>query len=71
MSNSSNRDCICRFYLVNGYENQIFVKTKCKNDFLVDDVLGLGSGRTRIGFDVGGSSGSIVAVLAERNVIVI
>ncbi|RYR51224.1 hypothetical protein Ahy_A06g026255 isoform B [Arachis hypogaea] len=50
-----------------------FVKVKSKNDFLVDDVLDLGSsnGGVRIGFDIGGGSGTFAARMAERNVTVI
>ncbi|CAI8600085.1 unnamed protein product [Vicia faba] len=66
-----NRDCVHCFDLVNGYENQRFVKSKSKNDFLVDDVLQLGNGGIRIGFDIGIGSGSFAAVMAERNVTVI
>lgn len=66
-----NKDCIHCFDLVNGYENQRFVKSKSKNDFLVEDVLKLGNGGIRIGFDIGIGSGSFAAVMAERNVTVI
>ncbi|CAI8616197.1 unnamed protein product [Vicia faba] len=66
-----NRDCVHFFDLVNGYENQRFVKSKSKNDFLVDGVLQLGNGGIRIGFDIGIGSGSFAAVMAERNVTVI
>ena len=66
-----NRDCVHCFDLVNGYENQRFVKSKSKNDFLVDDVLQLGNGGIRIGFDIGIGSGSFAAVMSERNVTVI
>ncbi|KAK7283401.1 hypothetical protein RIF29_12895 [Crotalaria pallida] len=66
------RDCIGCFDLVNGYENQRFIKSRSKNDFLIDDVLGLGSGGIRIGFDVGvGGSGTFAARMADRNVTVI
>ncbi|KAJ0025664.1 hypothetical protein Pint_09120 [Pistacia integerrima] len=54
-----------------GYENQRYVKARSKNDFLIDDVLGLGSGGIRIGFDIGGGSGTFAARMAERNVTVI
>ncbi|XP_027356084.1 uncharacterized protein LOC113865599 isoform X1 [Abrus precatorius] len=66
-----SRDCIGCFDLVNGYENQRFFKSRSKNDFLVDDVLALGSGGIRIGLDVGGGSGSFAATMAERNVTVV
>ncbi|XP_004499234.1 probable methyltransferase At1g29790 [Cicer arietinum] len=67
-----SRDCIGCFDLVSGYENLRFVKAKSKNDFLVDDVLALGgSGGIRIGFDIGGGSGSFAARMAEKNVTVI
>lgn len=59
------------FDLVNGYENQRFVKSRSKNDFLVDDVLALGNGGIRIGFDIGIGSGSFAAVMAERNVTIV
>ncbi|RVX03399.1 hypothetical protein CK203_019820 [Vitis vinifera] len=48
-----------------------FVKARGKNDFLIDDVLALGSGGTRTGFDIGGGSGTFAARMAERNVTVI
>ncbi|MED6122824.1 hypothetical protein PIB30_043502 [Stylosanthes scabra] len=71
-----SRECIGCFDLVkNGNENQRFVKVKSKTDFLVDDVLDLGSssnnGGVRIGFDIGGGSGTFAARMAERNVTVI
>lgn len=66
-----SRDCIGCFDLTNGYENQRFVKARSKNDFLIDDVLALGSGGIRIGFDIGGGSGSFAARMADRNVTVI
>lgn len=66
-----NRDCVNCFDLVNGYENQRFVMTRGKNDFLIDDVLALGIGGIRIGFDIGGGSGTFAARMAERNVTVI
>ncbi|CAL0305863.1 unnamed protein product [Lupinus luteus] len=65
------RDCIGCFDLVNGSENQRFIKARSKNDFLIDDVLVLGSGGIRIGFDVGGGSGTFAARMADRNVTVI
>ncbi|KAK7351744.1 hypothetical protein VNO77_11414 [Canavalia gladiata] len=66
-----SRDCIGCFDLVNGYENHRFVKSRSKNDFVVDDVLALGGGGIRIGLDVGGGSGSFAATMAERNVTVV
>ncbi|CAL0322357.1 unnamed protein product [Lupinus luteus] len=66
-----SRECIGCFDLVNGYENKRFIKAKSKNDFLVDDVLALGSGGIRIGFDLGGGSGSFAATMADRNVTVV
>ncbi|KAK9165233.1 hypothetical protein Scep_000424 [Stephania cephalantha] len=48
------------------------VKGRSKNDFVVDDVLGLGGiGRVKIGLDVGGGSGEFAARMAEKNVTVI
>lgn len=67
-----SRDCVNCFDLVSGgNENQKFVKAKSKNDFLVDDVLALGNGGIRIGFDIGGGSGSFAARMFDRNVTVI
>lgn len=65
------RECIGCFDLVNGYENQRYVKARGKNDFVIDDVLALASGGIRIGFDIGGGSGSFAARMADRNVTVI
>ncbi|CAH8383365.1 unnamed protein product [Eruca vesicaria subsp. sativa] len=63
-------DCFGCFEL--GNEKDRFVKIKWKNDFLIDDVLSLGNGKIRIGFDVtGGGSGTFAARMAERNVTVI
>lgn len=62
-------DCVGCFDL--GSEKDRFVKVKGKNDFLVDDVLGLANGKIRIGFDVSGGSGTFAARMAERNVTVI
>lgn len=59
------------FDLVNGADNQRFVKARSKNDFVIDDVLGLGGGGIRIGFDIGGGSGTFAARMAERNMTVI
>ncbi|XP_057961759.1 probable methyltransferase At1g29790 [Malania oleifera] len=66
-----SRDCVGCFDLGNGYENQRFVTARSKNDFVIDDVLAMGSGGMRIGFDIGGGSGSFAARMAERNVTVI
>ncbi|XP_057502340.1 probable methyltransferase At1g29790 [Actinidia eriantha] len=66
-----NKDCVGCFDLANGYENQRYVKARRKNDFLIDDVLALGSGGIRIGFDLGGGSGTFAAIMAERNVTVV
>ncbi|GAV67850.1 Methyltransf_29 domain-containing protein, partial [Cephalotus follicularis] len=66
-----SRDCVGCFDLVNGNENQRFVKIRGKNDFLIDDVLALGGGGIRIGFDIGGGSGTFAARMAERNVTMI
>ncbi|CAF1920307.1 unnamed protein product [Brassica oleracea] len=42
-----------------------------ENDFLIDDVLGLGTGKIRIGLDLSGGSVTFAARMAERNVTVI
>ncbi|CAN1266316.1 Probable methyltransferase At1g29790 [Linum perenne] len=63
-----SRECVGCFDLS---ENLKYVKAKWKNDFVVDDVLGLGSGGIRIGFDIAGGSGTFAARMAERNVTVI
>ncbi|KAG9443082.1 hypothetical protein H6P81_018936 [Aristolochia fimbriata] len=55
----------------NGYEKQKWVKPRGKNDFLADDVLALGGGGIRIGFDIGGDSGHFAAVMAVKNVTII
>ncbi|KAJ4702086.1 S-adenosyl-L-methionine-dependent methyltransferases superfamily protein [Melia azedarach] len=70
-SKKLSRECVGCFDLVNGNENQRYVKARGKNDFLIDDVLALGSGGIRIGFDIGGGSGTFAARMAERNVTVI
>ncbi|XP_048605158.1 probable methyltransferase At1g29790 [Brassica napus] len=54
-----------------GSEKDRFVNAKWKNDFLIDDVLGLGTGKIRIGLDLSGGSGTFAARMAERNVTVI
>ncbi|XP_058725364.1 probable methyltransferase At1g29790 [Vicia villosa] len=67
-----SRDCVNCFDLASGgNENQRFLKGKSKNDFLIDDVLGLGNGGIRVGFDIGGGSGSFAARMFDRNVTVI
>ncbi|PON70763.1 S-adenosyl-L-methionine-dependent methyltransferase superfamily protein [Parasponia andersonii] len=66
-----SRDCSDCFNLVNGTESQKFVKARSKNDFLIDDVLALGYGGIRVGFDIGGGSGNFAARMAEKNVTVI
>ncbi|KAL1815731.1 hypothetical protein ACET3Z_018305 [Daucus carota] len=70
-SKKLNRDCAGCFDLVNGYEKEKFVKGRGKNDFLIEDVLALGSGGTRIGFDIGGGSGTFAARMADKNVTVV
>ncbi|KAL3505378.1 hypothetical protein ACH5RR_035219 [Cinchona calisaya] len=70
-SKKLNRDCAGCFNIINGYETQKYVKVRGKNDFLVDDVLAMGSGGIRIGFDIGGGSGTFAARMAERNVTIV
>ncbi|KAF5740834.1 S-adenosyl-L-methionine-dependent methyltransferases superfamily protein [Tripterygium wilfordii] len=70
-SKKSSRECAACFDLVNGSETQRFLKPRSKNDFVIDDVLSLGGGGIRIGFDIGGGSGTFAARMAERNVTVI
>ncbi|KAK1391195.1 S-adenosyl-L-methionine-dependent methyltransferase superfamily [Heracleum sosnowskyi] len=70
-SKKLNRDCAGCFDLVNGYEKERFVKGRGKNDFFIEDVLALGSGGTRIGFDIGGGSGTFAARMAEKNVTIV
>lgn len=65
------RDCVGCFDLSNGNENQRFVKGKGKNDFVIDDVLGMGVEGIRIGLDIAGGSGTFAARMAEKNVTVI
>ncbi|KAK4768690.1 hypothetical protein SAY87_003831 [Trapa incisa] len=65
------RECAGCFDLVSSYEPQKFVKARGKNDFLIDDVLAMAGGSVRIGFDIGGGSGTFAARMAERNVTVI
>ncbi|KAL6982709.1 hypothetical protein U1Q18_016097 [Sarracenia purpurea var. burkii] len=66
-----NRDCAGCFDLVNGFENQRFIKARSKIDFLIDEVIALGSGGIRTGFDLGGGGGTFAARMAERNVTVV
>ncbi|EYU38830.1 hypothetical protein ABFS82_03G068100 [Erythranthe guttata] len=68
-----NRDCAGCFDIVKGYETQKYVKGRSKNDFLIDDVLAMvvGGGGIRIGFDIGGGSGTFAARMAERNVTIV
>ncbi|CAK9178435.1 unnamed protein product [Ilex paraguariensis] len=70
-SKKLNRDCAGCFDIVKGYETQKYVKARSKNDFLIDDVLVMGSDGIRISFDIGGGSGTFAARMAERNVTVI
>lgn len=64
-------DCANCFDLANGMENQRWVKARGKNDFLIHDVLAMANRNIRIGFDLGGSSGSFAARMAEKNVTII
>ncbi|GMH13662.1 hypothetical protein Nepgr_015503 [Nepenthes gracilis] len=66
-----NKNCAGCFDFANGYENQRFVKARGKNDFLIDDVLAMGSGGIRIGLDIGGGSGTFAARMAEKNVTIV
>lgn len=66
-----NRDCAGCFDILKGYETQKYVKPRGKNDFLIDDVLAMGRGAIRIGFDIGGGSGTFAARMAEKNLTVI
>lgn len=70
-SKKLGKDCVGCFDLGNGYENQKFVKVRGKNDFLIDDVLGMGGEGIRIGLDIAGGSGTFAARMAEKNVTVI
>ncbi|XP_058097693.1 probable methyltransferase At1g29790 [Magnolia sinica] len=65
-------DCIGCFDLTDGgLEKQRWIKARGKNDFVIDDVLAMGGGNIRIGFDLGGGSGTFAARMAERNVTVV
>lgn len=55
----------------NGFDKLAFTKPRGKNDFSIDDVLGLSGGRARIGFDIDGGSGNFAARMAEKGVTVI
>ncbi|XP_073275774.1 probable methyltransferase At1g29790 [Primulina huaijiensis] len=66
-----NRDCAGCFDIVEGYETQRYVKARSKNDFLIDDVLVMAKDGVRIGFDLGGGSGTFAARMAEKNVTVV
>ncbi|KAF9609588.1 hypothetical protein IFM89_017450 [Coptis chinensis] len=59
-------DCVGCFDLVNGTEKYRFGQAKSNNDFLVDDVMDLGSGGIRIGLDIGGGSGTFAAMMHGR-----
>ncbi|MQL76212.1 hypothetical protein Taro_008595 [Colocasia esculenta] len=54
----------------NGFDRQMWVKPRGKNDFLIDDVLALGGG-IRVGFDIGGEAGNFAARMAEKNVTIV
>ncbi|KAE8679846.1 auxin response factor 5-like isoform X1 [Hibiscus syriacus] len=68
---SNSKNCVGCFDLVKGYETERYVKARSKIDFLMDDVLAMENGGIRIGFDIGGGSGTFAARMAERNVTVI
>ncbi|KAG9140260.1 hypothetical protein Leryth_014712 [Lithospermum erythrorhizon] len=70
-SKKLNRDCAGCFDIVKGYETQKYLKPRGKNDFLINDVLAMGNGGIRIGFDIGGGSGTFAARMAEKNVTVV
>ncbi|KAG0453786.1 hypothetical protein HPP92_025090 [Vanilla planifolia] len=52
-------------------DTQMWVKPRGKNDFLINDVLALGGGGIRIGFDIDGGAANFAARMAERNVTII
>ncbi|XP_008776887.1 uncharacterized protein LOC103696936 [Phoenix dactylifera] len=56
---------------LNGIDKQMWIKPTGKNDFLIDDVLALGGGGIRIGFDINGGAGNFAARMAERNVTIV
>nr|GME20095.1 S-adenosyl-L-methionine-dependent methyltransferases superfamily protein [Ipomoea batatas] len=67
-----NRDCAGCFDILKGYETQKYVKPRGKNDFLIEDVLSMGgNGAIRIGFDIGGGSGTFAARMSEKNLTII
>ncbi|KAG9147053.1 hypothetical protein Leryth_005294 [Lithospermum erythrorhizon] len=66
-----NRDCAGCFDIVKGYETQKYVNPRGKNDFFIDDVLAMGNGGIRVGFDIGGGSGTFAARMFERGVTVV
>ncbi|KAL9663801.1 hypothetical protein QQ045_019192 [Rhodiola kirilowii] len=70
-SKQLSRDCVNCFNLTNGNENQRYVRARSKYDIIIDDVLAMGSGGIRLGFDVGGGSGNFAARMAERSVTVV
>ncbi|RAL47372.1 hypothetical protein DM860_013337 [Cuscuta australis] len=70
-SKKLNRDCGGCFDLSKGYETQKYVKPKGKNDFSIDEVLAMGGGGIRVGFDIGGGSGTFAARMAERGLTVV
>ncbi|PKA53408.1 hypothetical protein AXF42_Ash012350 [Apostasia shenzhenica] len=52
-------------------DKQMWVKPRGKNDFLIADVLALGGGGIRIGFDIAGGAGDFAARMSERNVTIV
>ncbi|WOK98091.1 hypothetical protein Cni_G06801 [Canna indica] len=56
---------------VYGLDKLIWIKHRGRNDFLINDVLALGGGGIRIGFDIGGGAGNFAARMAERNVTIV
>ncbi|XP_078448352.1 S-adenosyl-L-methionine-dependent methyltransferases superfamily protein [Wolffia australiana] len=53
-----------------GFDKKMWVTARGKNDFLIDEVLALGT-NIRIGFDINGGSGDFAARMAEKNVTVV
>ncbi|CAH9120612.1 unnamed protein product [Cuscuta epithymum] len=73
-SKKLNRDCGGCFDLVKGYETLKYVKPRGKTDFLIDDVLEMAKNRNsviRVGFDIGGGSGTFAAIMAEVGLTVV